>query len=270
MTEVNLKGLRVPKASDVLANRLRHQILEGELKAGQLLPPERMLAEQSGMSRTVVREALRILEIEGLVDIRPGRNGGSLVRAPDVQSVARSLDIFVRGSDLRFRDVLEARVHLEPICALMAAERRTEEDLKLLDEATAAMEAEADNRPEFLSANTQWHVVVAQISHNDLLSAFMHAIGYAVRASTDIEGFSSPETVEATIRAHRRVVSAIKKGDGEAARKAMQRHLDTYYEMAAERAVPVAVENQAEDAAAAQPPRRPARSRAQKPAQTRR
>ena len=186
MAELDLRGLRVPKASDVLADRLRHQILEGELPAGEVLPPERMLAEQSGMSRTVVREALRILEIEGLIEIRPGRNGGSFVRVPDVGSIAHSLEIFVRGSRVRFNDVLEARDQLEPICAQLAAERRTKADLELLMEATMAVEEELKDVPGFLSANMTWHVVVAQISHNALLAAFMQAMSSAIRAATDV------------------------------------------------------------------------------------
>lgn len=194
------------------------------------------------MSRTVVREALRILEIEGLIEIRPGRNGGSLVRVPDAGSFSRSLDIFVRGSRVRFNDVLEARVQLEPICAQFAAERRTDADLKLLKDATIAVEAEIDDIPAFLSANMTWHVVVAQISHNQILAAFMQAMATAVRASTDVADFNSPSTLQATVRAHQRVVSAITKGDGEAARKAMLRHVGGYQDMVVKVPVPVEVE----------------------------
>jgi DNA-binding transcriptional ArsR family regulator len=77
MPEGRRRGLSVPKASDVLADSLRQRILSGELPTGSALPVERELAATTRLSRTAVREALRILEIEGLIEIRPGRSGGS-------------------------------------------------------------------------------------------------------------------------------------------------------------------------------------------------
>jgi GntR family transcriptional regulator, transcriptional repressor for pyruvate dehydrogenase complex len=240
MAGLDVQGLRVPKASDVLADRLRQQILDGDLVVGQLLPPERILSERSGMSRTVVREALRILEIEGLVEIRPGRNGGSVVRIPDVGSFARSLDIFIRGRRVRFDDVLEARELFEPMAAKLAATRRTDADLEVLEAATAAVEAAIDDVPTFLTANVNWHVTVAGLSHNELLAAFMQAMATAVRAATDVENFNSRATMEHALHAHRRIVSAIAKGDGERAYASMRRHVVAYESLV--HTVPVLVE----------------------------
>ena len=101
--------LRVPKASDVLADALRRQILSGELPEGYALPVERMLAAESGLSRTAVREALRILEIEGLVYTKAGRAGGSFIRRPDAQSVERTLTVFMAARHVKFRALLELR-----------------------------------------------------------------------------------------------------------------------------------------------------------------
>lgn len=261
MDGLDVQGLRVPKASDVLAERLRAQILEGDLATGQALPPERVLAERSGMSRTVVREALRILEIEGLVEIRPGRNGGSVVRTPDVGSFARSLEIFIRGRMVRFGDVLEAREYVEPICAQLAAERRTDEDLEMLRQETATVEAAFGDLPAFLTENVKWHIAVAQISHNELLAAFMQAIATAVRAATDVENFNSPQTMDGTVRAHRRVVEAIAAHDGERAYRAMKRHVVTYTDMVKQVPVPDELELDGQGSArAARKPRRRARN----------
>jgi GntR family transcriptional regulator, transcriptional repressor for pyruvate dehydrogenase complex len=242
MAGLDVQGLRVPKASDVLAERLRQQILDGDLTVGQLLPPERVLSERSGMSRTVVREALRILEIEGLLEIRPGRNGGSVVRVPDVGSFARSLEIFIRGRRVRFDDVLEARELVEPMSAQLAAARRTDADLELLEAATVAVEAAIEDVPTFLTANVNWHVTVAGLSHNELLAAFMQAMATAVRAATDVENFNSRATMEGALRAHRRIVSAIAKGDGERAHASMRRHVMAYESMVHTVPVPVELE----------------------------
>jgi GntR family transcriptional repressor for pyruvate dehydrogenase complex len=237
-----LTELRVPKASDVLADHLRKQILDGEMSPGEMLPAERMLAEQSRLSRTSVREALRILEIEGLVATRPGRNGGTVVRRPDEHAVARSLDVFIRGRRVRFHAVLEAREQIEPICAELAAGRRTEEELERVREATEAVERVRGNVPAFLSANVEWHLEVARASGNELLSAFMLAISNAVRAATDIQDFNSETVRDGALKAHRRVLAAIEKQDAAAARKAMHRHVHAYREQVEEVGVPEELE----------------------------
>jgi len=93
--------MEVPKASDVLANELRERILSGEYVEGTPLPPERELVVQTGMSRTTVREALRILEVQGLIRIKAGRAGGAFVRRPGEESVASSLELLIRGRQIR-------------------------------------------------------------------------------------------------------------------------------------------------------------------------
>src|SRR5215218_9284263 len=95
-----LSPMEVPKASDVLANGLRERILSGELSEGTPLPPERELVTQTRMSRTTVREALRILEVQGLIRIKAGRAGGAFVQRPGEESVAKTLDLLIRGRQI--------------------------------------------------------------------------------------------------------------------------------------------------------------------------
>lgn len=228
-----IERVPVPKASDVLADQLRSRILDGVLEAGSTLPNERALATQSGLSRTVVREALRILEIEGLVTTRPGRNGGTFVRVPDAQMVARFLDMFIRGRRVRFEDILEVREQVEPICAQLAAGRRTEQDLDNLERVTERCRAAAGDVPAFLQENVAWHLAVAEASHNELFAAFMIAISEAILAATDIEDFNSPDVRGHALAAHDAVLGAIRGGDRERAERAMRRHVHAYREEAA-------------------------------------
>lgn len=235
---IELGGVRVPRASEVLADELRGRILDGAIGPGQMLPNERNLAEESGLSRTVVRESLRILEIEGLVETRPGRNGGTAVRRPDQRSFARSVDIFVRGRRLRFHELLEARELLEPACAQLAAEQRTDAGLAELVARTEAVRRAVEDVDAFLTENARWHVTVASLGRNELLSAFMLALGDAVRAATDIDEFNSADVRAAALAAHDRILDAIRAGDGAAARHAMERHVRAFREQVSGFAVP--------------------------------
>src|SRR5689334_25133965 len=118
---VRLTPLQVPKSSDVLADDLRERILRGDFPEDTALPPERELVVQTRMSRTTVREALRILEVQGLIRIRAGRSGGAFVQQPGGESVASSLDLLIRGRHLRLASVHETREAVEPSCARLAA-----------------------------------------------------------------------------------------------------------------------------------------------------
>lgn len=232
--DLDLGGIDVPRASEVLAERLRHKILEGGLPPGTSLPPERELADQSGLSRGSVRDALRTLEVEGLVEIRPGRGGGTVVRRPDGTSLHRMLEAFIRGRQVRFRSVLEVRELMEPECAALAAARRNEEDLHLLHELTERLRAQAHDVEAFLTTNAQWHVAVADASHNELYAAFMHAISEEIRAGTDVAGLNTEDVIARALQAHDRVVEAIEARDSQAAREHMRRHVCAYRETVTE------------------------------------
>src|SRR5712671_5350535 len=126
---VRLTPLHVPKASDVLADDLRERILRGDFPEGTALPTERGLVTQTRMSRTTVREALRILEVQGLVRIKTGRSGGAFVQRPGGESVASSVNLLIRGRQVRMAALLETREAIEPACAQLAAKYRTDDDL---------------------------------------------------------------------------------------------------------------------------------------------
>ena len=222
---MGLGRMQIPKSSDVLAGRLRDLIVEGELAEGQLLPSERALVEQTGLSRATVREALRILEVQGFLNIRAGRNGGSTVLRPDGRSVTGSVEAFVRSSGLNLGSLLETREILEPHCAELAASRRDHGALAALDEGNARMAAALEDTPDYLAANLAWHLAVAEASGNVLLAAFMKAIGAAIASATADVTFDSIDVRRTAVRAHERVTEAIRNGDAAAARRRMTRHV---------------------------------------------
>ena len=220
---IRLSPMAVPKASDVLANELREGILTGRFAEGSALPPERELVVQTQMSRTTVREALRILEVQGLVRIKAGRAGGAFVQRPGKQSVVDSLDLLIRGRQIRLTSIHETREAIEPFCARLAARHRTKADLATLDAANEAIAL--GGLEEFLQANVDWHVAVATASRNEILAGVMIAMSRAIYTATNTEGFVTDEVRSIAQRAHKSVTRAIRERDPEAAARRMTRHI---------------------------------------------
>lgn len=225
---VDIGRVSVPKASDVLANHLRQQILEGKLVEGSALPVERVLASSVGLGRGTVRDALRVLEIEGLVVTRPGRAGGSFVRRPDSTTFERSLNVLVNGRGIRFRSLLETREALEPAAARLAAVYRTEDDLVALEEAATNLADAAGDIPRFLQRNVEWHVAVGVASHNEIIEAIVNSLSRVMLRSTEIDDFNSDKTMADTLKAHDKILAAIRSGDPVKAESAMAKHVHTY------------------------------------------
>jgi GntR family transcriptional repressor for pyruvate dehydrogenase complex len=222
----------VAKASDVLAARLRGMIVGGHFVPGDFLPTERELVVQTGLSRTSVRDALRVLETDGLIMTKVGRAGGSVVTLPGRQSVSRSVELFVRTHGIRLESLLECRVAVEPTLARHAAERRTPAQL---DEIVAIHEqfvASVDDVPRYKRINLDWHLAVARAAANEPLIALMEAIATPIRDASDYQHVSTPELRVAAVKAHGAIVRAIRDQDGDAAFKRMERHVTAYSEVA--------------------------------------
>jgi GntR family transcriptional regulator, transcriptional repressor for pyruvate dehydrogenase complex len=227
-SSVLLKPVDVPKASDVLARELRERILSGELAEGTALPAERELVKQTQMSRATVREALRILEVQNLVRVRAGRAGGAFVQHPTSKSMASSVTMLIRGSKIKLADLMETREALEPFCAELAARKRTDDDLAVLDRANKDIANPDADLAAFLQANLDWHVGVAAASHNDLLIGFMIALSNAIYTGTENAAFVDDDVRVVTARAHRSITNAIRSQDADAASRRMRRHMHSY------------------------------------------
>lgn len=225
---VLLKPVDVPKASDVLARELRERTLSGELVEGTALPAERELVKQTQMSRATVREALRILEVQNLVRVRAGRAGGAFVQRPTTKSMASSVTLMIRGQQIKLADLMETREALEPFCAELAAQKRTDDDLAVLDQANADIADPNADLAAFLQANLDWHVGVATAGHNELLIGFMTALSHAIYTGTENAAFVDDTVRAVTARAHRSITNAIRSRDAETASRRMRRHVHSY------------------------------------------
>ncbi len=230
--ETLLEGLgriKVPKSSDVLAERLKQEILGDGYNLGATLPTERELVSTTGLSRGSVREALRILEAQGLVHTRAGRYGGTTVSKPTTDHLANHINLYAKGRSITLSALVEVRLALEPMVAALAAERRTENDLSNLRAIAERIEWAADNDlSAFLEENVNWHDAIAAASHNDLLHALATSVSGLMFEASQIKEFASAEVRQRVRHAHARILEAIEAGDADLARRRVKRDVEAY------------------------------------------
>lgn len=222
------------RASEAFSDYLRELILTHDLPSGVVLPPERALVESTGLGRSSVREALRILEAEGHVRRRPGRRGGLVVSLPDANAIVKPLRAFVQSRAISPTDIVATREVIEPACAALAARHHTPADLKPLWDLNADMSRMAEKATSqeslrnFLATNLAWHKAIINASHNGLLVVVTEALSELILTATDQEYFGTPEIANQIVAAHDRITAAIAAGDAETAQRRMQRHLHAY------------------------------------------
>jgi GntR family transcriptional repressor for pyruvate dehydrogenase complex len=215
---------REPRLSDKVADMMLTTILSNRLHVGDRLPSERELGEQFGVSRTVVREAVRALVAKGIIEARSG--SGLRVAAVDASAVSESMSLYLRGGEFDFEKVHEVRALLETHIAGLAAESATEEDVARIRDVHDRMVTEAEARDIDAAArdDLEFHRLIALATHNELYLLLLDSIG---RALFDIRrenlgSGSAPMTLEQ----HADVLDRIAAHDPEAARAAMKAHLD--------------------------------------------
>lgn len=224
-----LGKIKVLKSSDLLAEKLKEGILSDEYPPGASLPTERELVSATGLSRGSVREALRILEAQGLVETRSGRYGGSTVSQPSDALLASHISLYAKGRSVSLRSLVGVRLALEPMVAYLAAQNRTEDDLDSLRSISARLESAADDDlPAFLDENVKWHEALALASDNELLCALNRSVSGLMFQASRIDNFASQDIRERVVRAHERILQAIEAGDGDAAKRRVERDVQAY------------------------------------------
>lgn len=218
--------IRIQKGFESLAEALSEQILTGKIKPGDLLPNERALGEISGLSRGSVREALRVLETQGLVATRLGRNGGRVASPAGDDTFRRSIGFFIRGRRISLSVMMETVEVLEPNLAQLAAKNRNSDDIALLRAASDKLRA-TTTPARFVNANLHWHSTMAKASHNPLLIAIHDSFGPEL-LNPRITGFISQQIRASVIHSVERIELAIIEGDHEAARRRMVRLAAAY------------------------------------------
>jgi len=214
---------REPRLADKVAGMLLESITGHGLRPGDKLPSERELGEQFGVSRTVIREAVRAVAAKGIIEVRTG--SGLRVAAVDASMVSEAMNLFLRGHEsLDYDKIHEVRAMLELQIAEFAAERATDADIEHLTEACEELGAVLDDPERASRADVAFHRAVAEATHNELYLVILDALGDVLldirRATLHLDG-----RPRQTLLAHRSILERIAARDGEGAREAMRDHL---------------------------------------------
>lgn len=215
--------IRPARLYEQIVDQIEDRIVKGDLEPGDRLAPERELAEQFGVSRTAIREAVKALAQKGLVEVLPGR--GTFITNSTTQAVRHSLDLMMKiGSVEGQRSLVEVREILEPEIAALAAKRATDEQIAAMEESVTAMEGTLSEIDEFIEADMDFHLALAEGAQNALILTLVDTLVELLRSLR--ERIASVEGgIERAQEHHRRVLAAVMQRDPEAARAAMRAHL---------------------------------------------
>lgn len=203
--------------------QIETRILNGELRPGDQLPSERELAEQFGVSRTAIREAMKALTQKGLVEIHPGR--GTYVTDSTSQAIRHSIDLLVKiGSEDGIRDLVEVREIIEPEIAALAASRASEEHITCMQEAVDAMDRAMNDPETYIEADLDFHLALAQGSNNTLIPVLIDTLVDLLREHRK-RAASVDGGLERGQPFHKTILEAVILKDSDAARDTMRAHL---------------------------------------------
>ncbi|NLA29201.1 MAG: FadR family transcriptional regulator [Propionibacterium sp.] len=222
------------KAYEAVRQRIEEQILAGELPVGSLLPSERDLAADFGVSRAAVREALRMMGAQGIITSRVGAGptSGTRISAQNGPALGRLLQLHVALSEFPLDEVVEARVMLERFSSIMAAANADAGSLADLGDLLAEMEAEHMELEHFNELDTRFHISIAQLAENQfvavLTTAVRQALAIPIRtASDELDDYQAFR--RELNRQHRRVFEAIASRDSARAADLIEEHIRTAY-----------------------------------------
>jgi GntR family transcriptional regulator, transcriptional repressor for pyruvate dehydrogenase complex len=217
--------VNVGRISGLIVDQIRVLVRDGHLSPGDRLPSERELCERFGVSRVTVREALRVLEANGLITIKVGARGGAFITTPTTERVGEGIADLLTLSTITATEVTEARRVFELGIVPLVCERADEDDvrdlLEICDRSEAALAA--DTYPMSLSA--EFHVRVARASHNAAIEMLVQSFHGPLLMSLQRAQIAAPLMGRLGTDEHRKIVEAIARRDVAGATEVMSTHL---------------------------------------------
>jgi DNA-binding FadR family transcriptional regulator len=236
-----LRQLRQPRLAEIVAASLRDDILTGKLKEGDSLPRQESLFTEFRVSLPAVREAMRILETEGLISVRRGNVGGAIVHLPTAERTAQMISMVLQTRGATPDDVSGALLQLEPICAGMCADRedRATEVVPALREAIESQQAEFDNAPRYNLNARRFHETLVERCGSETMIVVIGSLetiwsahevsvwdeAAAADANSDPQSPMAMRSRRAALRDHEKLLAAIESGNRERAVTLATAHL---------------------------------------------
>jgi DNA-binding FadR family transcriptional regulator len=229
----NAEAVRVPKTAELVAKQIRNAIIRGELVDGDTLPAESHLIAEFEVSRPTIREAVRILESEGLVTVARGARGGARVSSPNYEMIERAAGITLQAKGVTIGDLYEMRTLIEPPAAGLVAQRNSEVAVPIL---RRMIEEELSNiRDRFLvtAKIAEFHQVMIELAGNKTLIMFSNALrgladehlNLAQRRNSHIDPEFSMRQLRYGLKSHSKLVDLIEAKDAEGAERHWKAHM---------------------------------------------
>jgi GntR family transcriptional regulator, transcriptional repressor for pyruvate dehydrogenase complex len=231
------RQLRQPRLAELVAEELRGRITSGAMRDGDLLPKLEELLDEFKVSKPSLREALRILETEGLITVRRGNVGGAVVHAPSSRDAGYMIGLVLESRNVNVRDLAGAIKQFEPLCAALCAERpdRLTVVVPRLEEIHERQKAATDDPLAFATIGREFHEVIVELAGNETIKLVIGALEavwsageriWAQRASST-DSMPDARTRTEGLRAHERLIELIVKGDATGVVTAARRHLES-------------------------------------------
>ncbi|HKG26391.1 MAG TPA: FadR/GntR family transcriptional regulator [Thermomicrobiales bacterium] len=218
----NIDPIKREPLTTQVARRLVEYILSGRIEPGDRMPSERQLAEAFGVGRSAMREALKALTLIGLLDVRQG--DGTYLKRADSALLPNVIEWGMLLGEQRTMDLVEARQHVEPVIAGLAARRRSEADLTELRAFLMRMERSSEDHDAFVDADVAFHQRLADATGNSVLKDIHSGLQSLSRAWIH-RVISSAESSVPSYREHIPIYDAVERGDPAAATAAMEQHM---------------------------------------------
>jgi DNA-binding FadR family transcriptional regulator len=213
------------KLAEQVARDIADGVFSRNLGPGARLPSERVMLDRFGVSRGTLREALRILEMQGLIVVRAGPGGGPVVASMTPEDFNRVASLHYRSAGATVRELWKARVDIEPVLARLAAEQLTPEATQeLTDLLERSRHTTIDNDAEYISSGSTFHRVIAYASGNPILDLIARSLG-EMTAYLESGALFPPEAREKVHKDHQAIAKAILAGNAKRAERLMREHM---------------------------------------------
>ncbi len=218
-----------------IVDQIEEAILDQRLKTGDMLPPERDLIEKFEIGRGTLREALRVLEQKGLVEIRLGTNGGAFVKGLTTEKISESLALLIRFQKISLEHLAEFREGMEGNVVALAATRATRTDIlelkELLNEARLYMEKGISHQDSFIKVDEHIHQALARISQNPVYISVLQTIHENIHPYFENFLPREPQIIEENFKDLLEIVEAVENNDAIKARLIAQQHVKRFNQL---------------------------------------